>query len=146
MKEKKVITVSPVAPGELHTFDTILHSYYAAIKHGDMQTLRTLMTEQSYIMNIEAFGLKRAFIDARFKTMLAQCKDDAAILREVEVVLCEDLISEASHPSIVLTSIEDNGSGRRTVLYTENGNPKKLYLSFHSDEWLIDYMAGRRRS
>lgn len=140
----------PSAPtvflNETDTFDAILHRYHTAIEYGDMQALRALMTDESYILSIKAFGLKRALIDPRFKTMLAQCQDNAAVLREVEVVLCEDLISEASNPSIVLTSIEDNGSDRRTVLYTENGNNKKLYLSYHSDEWLIDHMPRRRRS
>ena len=140
------MTIPPGTLSELNTFDAILHSYYAAIEYGDMQTLRALMTEQSYIMNIEAFGLKRAFIDARFKTMLAQCKEDTAMLREVEVILCEDLISEASHSTVVLTSVENNGSERKTVLYTENDNNKKLYISHHSGQWLIDYMAGRRRN
>jgi len=139
-------TASTVLLNEIDIFDTILHHYHAAIEYGDMQALRALMTDNSYILSIKAFGLKRALIDPRFKTMLVQCQEDATILREVEVVLCEDLISEASHPSIVLTSIEDNGSDRRTVLYTENGNNKKLYLSYHSDEWLIDHMPRRRRS
>ena len=121
-----------------------LHAYYETLNRGDLQAQSTLMTKESYILNLEAFGLKRAFKDSEFKKLLKTISDSEASLRTVETILSSDLQIEAREHKVALVSFESKGPDRVTVHYSEDGHPKKLYFSASDGEWKIDYRAGRQ--
>ena len=121
-----------------------LHTYYGALNRGDLQAQAALMTKESYILNLEAFGFKRAFKDSEFKKLLKTIGDNEASLRTVEIVLSSDLKREARKHKVALVSFESKGPDRVTVHYSEDGHPKKLYFSSADGEWKIDYKAGRQ--
>ena len=127
--------------------ETLTHSlfaYYETLNRGDLEAQSKLMTKESYILNLEAFGFKRAFKDQEFKTLLKQIHEDASALYTVESVLARDLAKEAREHEVALVSFESRGLQRISVHYTEDGHPKKLYFSSTTGTWLIDFKAGRR--
>jgi len=122
----------------------ILNLYYTSLYNGDLCTVKTLMTEKSYMMTLETFGLRLSLRDAHFKAQLKKIKEDAHSLDEVENALSFELISRNLSPKIEITSIINNGTQRQTVEYTEEGKNKKLYFSQEKDGWKINYYAGRK--
>jgi hypothetical protein len=124
--------------------EEIVGCYYDALRNGDLESLRVLMTPQSYFMALDSLGLKLAFKDPAFKEMLGKIEEDAAALEQVEEALGKDLPSR-NHPSeIEIGECEPNGSERMTVHYTEDGKVKKFYFSKEEDGWKINYYAGRK--
>ena len=77
------------------TLTRSLHSYYEALKKGDLQAQSALMTKESYIIALEALGFKRAFRTLEFNDLLKKIADDESSLRTVETVLSSDLAKEA---------------------------------------------------
>lgn len=122
----------------------VLFSYYESLNRGDLQAQSNLMTDESYIIALEAFGFKRAFQDVEFKGLLKEIHENEAALRTVETVLSNDLKNEAREHEVALVSFESKGPDRVTVNYNEDGHHKKLYFSSASGEWKIDYKAGRK--
>ena len=118
--------------------------YYKALYSGDLASAKVLMTEESYIMTLETFGLRLALRDSEFKSKLKEIGDDPAALAEVEKRLSFDLVSRERSPVIMIVSASPNGENRQTVEYTEDGKNKKLYFSKEEDGWKIDYYAGRK--
>ena len=123
-----------------------LRRYYDALKRGDMQLLSALMTEESYLITLEALGFKRAFKEPRFKRLLGTMEKDLHALKEVETILSANLEKESRSHQIEAGGFEPKGVDRITLHYREDGHPKKLYLSSSPGGWKIDYMAGRRKS
>jgi hypothetical protein len=122
----------------------ILSLYYTSLYNGDLGAVKALMTEESYMMTLETFGLRLALRDADFKAQLKKIKEDADALNEVENKLSFELISRHLSPKIEIISINSNGSKRQTIEYTEDGKDKKLYFSKEEDGWKINYFAGRK--
>ena len=122
----------------------IIANYYKALYSGDLASAKVLMTEESYIMTLETFGLRVALKDQAFKARLKEIGDDPAALAEVEKRLSFDLVSRERSPVIMIVSASPNGENRQTVEYTEDGKNKKLYFSKEEDGWKIDYYAGRK--
>jgi len=121
-----------------------LHAYYETLNRGDLEAQSTLMTKESYILNLEAFGFKRAFKDPQFKKLLKEIADNEGALKRVEALLSNDLAQEAREHEIAVLSFESKGPDRITLSYSEDGHPKKLYFSSSSGVWKIDYKAGRK--
>lgn len=117
--------------------------YYDALSCGDLIKLSTLMTRESYLITLEALGFKRAFRDDEFKKLLKQMDDDESSLQKVESLISNDLADEKRRYVINVVSFESKGTDRITIIYTENGHPKKQYFSFSNEGWKIDYKAGR---
>jgi hypothetical protein len=130
--------VSSLEPAE------ILGQYYKALYSGDLHTVKALMTEESYSMTLETFGLRLALRDPEFKAKLKKAEDDATALAEVEKQLSSDLISRNLSPEIEIKSVSKNGTTRQTIDYTEDGKSKKLYFSKEAEGWKINYYAGRK--
>lgn len=122
----------------------ILALYYTSLYSGDFSTVKELMTEESYIMTLETFGLRLALRDQEFKLQLKKIKEDEDALREVENKLSFDLISRKISPEIDIKSVSWNGEKRQTIDYTEDGKMKKLYFSKEKNGWKINYYAGRK--
>ena len=122
----------------------ILALYYTSLYSGDLSTVKELMTEESYIMTLETFGLRLALRDQEFKAELKKIKEDEGALVEVENKLSFDLISRKMSPEIDIKSVSWNGEKRQTIDYTEDGKMKKLYFSKEKDGWKINYYAGRK--
>lgn len=119
-------------------------SYYQAIHCGDLESVKRLMTKQSYFMTLESLGLKLAFKDSVFKQELENIEENETSLEKVERKLSENLSSRDNSPEIKIVKVEPNGSERLTVHYTEDGKTKNLYFSKEKDEWKINYYAGRK--
>ena len=122
----------------------ILALYYTSLYSGDLSTVKELMTEESYIMTLETFGLRLALRDQAFKAQLKKIKEDEDALAEIENKLSFDLISRKISPEIDIKSVSLNGEKRQTIDYTEDGKIKKLYFSKEKDGWKINYYAGRK--
>lgn len=122
----------------------ILALYYTSLYSGDLSTVKELMTEESYIMTLETFGLRLVLRDQEFKAQLKKIKEDEDALAEVEHKLSFDLISRKISPEIDIKSVSWNGEKRQTIDYTEDGKMKKLYFSKEKDGWKINYYAGRK--
>jgi len=118
--------------------------YYEALYHGDLCIVRELMTEQSYFMTLEAFGLRLSFRDAEFKKQLGKVEEDPASLAAVESRLSADLLTRKPSPQIKIVSSSWNGHERQMVNYTEENKMKELYLSKEESGWKINYYAGRK--
>jgi hypothetical protein len=114
----------------------IVSQYYHALYSGDLTKVKDLMTEKSYLMTLESFGLRLSFRDAEFKSLLEEIEDNQSSLQKVEA-----LLSKA--PKIEITKTEANGLERKTVHYTEDGKAKRLYFSKENSDWKINYYAGR---
>ncbi len=122
----------------------IIGIYYDALYSGDLAIVKSHMTEVSYFMTLESFGLRLSFKDAAFKTLLEKVKEDDVALKQVEKLLSEDLISRAYTPIIEILNIEENGDERQTIYYSEDKKTKKLYFSKEENGWKINYYAGRK--
>lgn len=122
----------------------VVELYYDALYSGDLGTVRELMTEKSYLMTLETFGLRLAFRDAEFKEQLGKIEEDSASLVAVESRLAADLASRKPSPQIKIVSSSWNGDNRQTVDYLEKDKMKKLYLSKEDSGWKINYYAGRK--
>lgn len=118
--------------------------YYKALYSGDLVSVKTLMTQESYLMTLKTFGLRLALRDEAFKVQLKEIEENPASLGEVEKKLSFDLASRELSPMIEIKSISKNGEKRQTVEYTEDGKSKKLYFSKEEDGWKINYYAGRK--
>ena len=124
--------------------EDILNLYYTSLYSGDLSTVKELMTEESYIMTLETFGLRLALRDREFKRKLKNIEEDVAVMEEVENKLSFDLISRKLSPEIKIKSSSLNGTKRETIEYTEDQKPKKLYFSKEKSGWKINYYAGRK--
>ena len=122
----------------------ILALYYTSMYSGDLSTVKELMTEESYIMTLETFGLRLALRNQEFKAQLKKIKEDEGALAEVENKLSFDLISRKVSPEIDIKSVSWNGEKRQVIDYTEDGKMKKLYFSKEKNGWKINYYAGRK--
>lgn len=122
----------------------ILHLYYTSLYSGDLTAVKELMTEESYMMTLETFGLRLALRDSGFKAQLKKIKEDEDLLTEVENKLSAELISRKLSPKIEIVSQQWNGTKRQTIEYTEDGKSKKLYFSKEEGGWKINYFAGRK--
>jgi len=126
--------------------EELVRKYYRSVNSGDLESVKHLMTQQSYFMTLESLGLKLAFKDASFKDALENIEEDEGALQKVERELSKDLSSGEKVPEIHIAKVEPNGSSRITVNYTEDGKDKKLYFSKEKDGWKINYYAGRKVS
>jgi hypothetical protein len=122
---------------------SIVKHYYTSLYSGDLQSVKDIMTERSYIMMLESFGLRLSLEDPAFKIQLAKIEEDKSSLLAVEKKLSVELASRNRSPQINILQVQSNGTERQTVEYTEDGKAKKLYFSKKDDLWLIDYYAGR---
>lgn len=118
--------------------------FYKALYGGDMKQLKTMMTQKSYFMTLESFGIRLSFKDASFKKALQKIEVDKGALVEVEHKLSQDLKERKKKPQIYIVLSVYNGTERQTVHYTEDGKNKVLHFSKESDGWKINYYAGRK--
>lgn len=123
--------------------EKIVGKYYQALYNGDLKSLKDMMTEDSYYMALEPFGIKLSFKDPLFKLQWNKFEVDKDTLNEVEKKLSKELLSLALSPQIVIQQIQENGLKRKIVYFDENGKHKKLYFSKKNCQWVIDYFAGR---
>ena len=119
-------------------------SYYHLLYSGDLAKLSEIMTQSSYFITLESFGLSLAIRDAAFKDLLEKIKDDVSSLKQAEYMLSEDLAARQLSPKIEIVATEDNGINRKTVNYLEDGAKKQLHFSKENKEWKINYFAGRK--
>ena len=126
------------------TLTKSLFSYYETLRKGDLNTLASLMTKESYLTLLNALGFKRSFKDKEFQQTLKKSAKDTMSLVIVEAILSSDLSEKKEAHEIALVSFEEKGPQRITLHYTEDGHPKKIYFSCSSGAWKIDYNAGRR--
>ena len=131
-------------PYSMSDTSDVLNLYYTSLYSGDLCAVKELMTEESYYMTLETFGLRLALLDPEFKAQLKNIKDDTDSLAEVENKLSFDLISRKLSPVIDIKSTSWNGTKRQTIEYTEDEKSKKLYFSKEEDGWKINYYAGRK--
>jgi len=117
--------------------------YYTSLYSGDLQSVKDIMTERSYIMVLESYGLKLSLEDPTFKIQLAKIEDDESSLLAVEKKLSAELASRNESPQINILEVHPNGTERQTVEYTEDGKAKKLHFSKANGHWKINYYAGR---
>ena len=122
----------------------ILNHYYTLLYSGNVGMVKELMTEESYYMTLETFGLRLALRNPEFKAQLKNISEDANTLEEVENKLSYELLSRNISPKIEIKSISSNGTKRQTIDYTEDGKDKKLHFSKEKDGWKINYYAGRK--
>jgi len=123
--------------------EEMVGKYYHALYSGDLQSVKEMMTEESYIMALEPFSIKLSFTDPVFKTQWGQIEESNDALYEVEKKISEELLSRNLSPQIDIKQIEPIGLERITVHYTKDGKNKKLYFSKESGDWRINYFAGR---
>ena len=118
--------------------------YYKLLYSGDLTGVKKLMTEDSYIITLESFGLRLSFEDAHFKALLKKIKESNESLEKVEELLSKDLLERDHKVKIEILNTEMNGNERQTVNYKEEDKVKKLYFSKERDGWKINYYAGRK--
>ena len=121
-----------------------LNLYYTSLYSGDLSTVKELMTDESYMMTLETFGLRLALRDQEFKSQLKSISEDVNALDEVENKLSYELLSRKMSPKIEIKTTSFNGIKRQTIHYTEDRKDKKLYFSKEKDGWKINYYAGRK--
>lgn len=118
--------------------------YYKSLYSGDLDTVKAFMTEDSYMLTLESFGLRLSFKDEHFKKLLNEIEESTSSLREVETLLSKDLSSREQPDKIEIIDTVVNGDTRQTVNYKEGDKVKKLYFSKESDGWKINFYAGRK--
>ena len=118
--------------------------YYKLLYSGDLKGVKVLMTEASYMMTLESYGLRLSLEDSHFRELLKEIDDSEESLKKVEDLLSKDLRSRNQTPQIEILNSEVNGEERQTVNYTQDDKDKKLYFSKENDGWKINYYAGRR--
>ena len=119
-------------------------SYYRLLYSGDLTNLSKIMTQSSYFLTLESFGLSLAIRDASFKELLDKIKDDTSSLKKAESMLSKDLAARQLSPKIEIVVTEENGVDRKSVHYHEDGQKKQLHFSKEDGEWKINYFAGRK--
>ena len=124
--------------------EDITLAYYRLLYSGDLVGVKAIMTEDSYMMTVESFGLRLSFEDAQFKAFLKEIRENKDALQKVEGLLSIDLPKRDYHPEIEILDVQKNGDMRQTVNYKEAGKVKKLYFSKEEDGWKINYYAGRK--
>ncbi len=102
------------------------------------------MTQSSYLITLESFGLSLAIRNAAFKELLDKIKEDTSSLEQVESMLSKDLAARQLSPKIEIVAAEENGIDRKSVHYLEDGQKKQLHFSKENEEWKINYFAGRK--
>ena len=123
--------------------EEIVSKYYQSFySNGDLKSVKNLMTEESYFMALEPFGMGLAFRDPEFKMKWDQIKENRDALNEVEQKISAELLSRNLSYQIDIKQIVPNGSERKIVYYEEDGKKKRLYFSKKDGSWLIDYFAG----
>lgn len=123
--------------------DKVLVKYYKALYGGDFKTVKSLMTHKSYLMMIESFGLELSLKNPSFGLELKRIEENPGSLKKVEETLSGEIKSYQLSPVIDILRIEQNGSSRKTIYYTEDNNRKNLYFSKEGKSWKINYYAGR---
>ena len=124
--------------------EEIVSEYYQAFySNGDLESVKALMTEESYYMTLEPFGMGLAFKDPAFKREWEKIQESKEALHEAEKRISAELLSRNLSYQIDIIQVEPNGSERQTVYYEEDGKKRRLYFSKKDGCWLIDYYAGR---
>ena len=123
--------------------EKIVSKYYQALYSGDLQSVKALMTEESYYMALEPFGFKLSFDDPLFNTAWEQMEKNNEALDEVERKISAELLSRKLSPHIKIKETEANGLYRSIVHYEKDGKKKKLAFSKEKGDWYINYFAGR---
>ena len=123
--------------------EEMVSKYYHALYSGDLQSIKEMMTEESYLMTLEPFGMKLSFNDPVFKAQWDQREENKDALVEVEKKISVELLSRNLSPQIDIKQTEPIGLERVTVHYKKDGKNKKLYFSKESGDWRINYFAGR---
>ena len=124
---------------------TVVLAYYEALGEGDLKSITSLMTTESYLMTLEVLCLKYTFNDDTFRLELKKIREDFRAKNRAEEMLSDDLKKHPPVFNIVIKNTDRNGPDRVTVNYEENTKLKKLYLAYTpQDGWKIDYRAGRR--
>jgi len=123
--------------------EEMVGKYYHALYSGDLKSVKEMMTEESYYMTLEPFGLKLSFNDPVFKAQWDQIEENKDALYEVEKKISAELLSRDLSPQIDIKQTEPIGLERITVHYVKDGKNKKLYFSKESGDWRINYFAGR---
>ena len=108
--------------------EEIVGKYYHALYSGDLESVKDLMTEESYYMALEPFGFKLSFKDPVFKREWDKIEKSQDALHEVEQKISVELLSRNLSPQIDIKEIEPNGLQRMTVHYDEDGKKKRLYF------------------
>ena len=122
--------------------EEITGKYYHALYSGDLESVKDLMTEESYYMALEPFGFKLSFNDPIFKREWDKIEESQDALHKVEQKISAELLSRNLSPQIDIKEIEPNGLHRMTVHYDEDSKKKRLYFAKENEHWLIDYYAG----
>jgi len=123
--------------------EEIVGKYYQAFySKGDLKSVKDLMTEESYYMALEPFGMGLAFKDPEFKIKWDKIKESSDALHEVEKKISEELLSRNLSHQIDIKQVEPNGSEKKIVHYEEDAKKKMLYFSKVDEHWLIDFFAG----
>ncbi len=123
--------------------EEIVSKYYQAFySNGDLKSVKDLMTEESYYMALEPFGMGLAFKDPVFKIKWDKIKESSDALHEVEKKISAELLSRNLSHQIDIKQIEPNGPEKKIVYYEEDGKKKMLYFSKKEGHWLIDFYAG----
>ncbi len=125
--------------------EDIVKYYYHALSTGDLQSLKFIMTQKSYLMILEVCGWRLSFKDRYFKRILSQAEEDEEILFAVEQTLTKTGYFSKSFPSLAIDEVKDDGFDRKIVQYTEEGISKKLYFSHEATGWKINYYAGQNK-
>ena len=123
--------------------EEIVSRYYKALNSGDLKSVKALMTEESYHMALEPFGMGLSLRDPVFKAEWEKIKESRDALDEVEEKISAELLSRDLSHQIDIKQVESNGEKRKIVYYEENSKKKRLYFSKEKGYWLIDYYAGR---
>ena len=61
--------------------EEIVGKYYHALYSGDLQSVKEMMTEESYYMTLEPFAFKLSFNDPVFKTQWDKIKESKNLCR-----------------------------------------------------------------
>ena len=123
--------------------EEVVSRYYRALYNGDLQSVKALMTKESYHMALEPFGMGLSLKDPAFKREWEKIQESRDALHVVEKRISAELLSRNLSQQIDIKQVEPNGSQRQTVHYEEDGKKRRLYFSKKDGRWLIDYYAGR---
>ena len=121
----------------------IVSRYYKALYSADLESVKNLMTEESYYMTLEPFCMSLFFKDSAFKRVWDKIEESQDALDEIEKKLSVEILSRDLSPQIGIQQVEPNGSERMTVHYEKDGKKKKMHFSQQDGNWLINYFAGR---
>ena len=101
--------------------EEIVSKYYQAFySKGDLKSVKNLMTEESYLMALEPFGMGLAFKDPEFKMQWDQIKESRDALYEVEQKISAELLYRNLSHQIDIKEIVANGPEKKIVYYEES--------------------------